>query len=1039
MVTVLFTDIVGSTILGERLDPEALKGVLSEYFRRMREALARHGGLVEKYIGDAIVGVFGIPHLHEDDALRAVRAATEMRAALHGLNRELEEAYEVTIQARTGISTGEVLQGNIASGQTLALGDTVNVAARLEQAADADEILIGKTTFDLTRHAIRAEPLEDLALKGKAQPVPAYRLLSMTNTEAAVPRVSAALVGRSAELAALRDSFKRAGGQWRCERVAIVGTAGVGKSRLVHEFVAGLGDDATIVRGRCLSYGDHITYWPLKELVQDAIDVAESDRAETVKEKLGRFFTADNQGALAAELLGQLLGVGAPGTSNEEIAWALSRFCERLALDRPAVVILDDLQWADPAMLELLQDVEARCRDIRLMFVCILRPDLDQLIPWLSSDTVGHSLVLEPLVVSEARVLMENLLGGSIPEQVRRRVIEAAEGNPLFIEELLGMLIEQGQLVCQDQEWKLGSGLDRIDAPPTIRALLAARLDRLDTDERRVVEPAAVVGKVFQRQAVLELVDAALRVHVDSLLGQLVTKALVRPDPHSVDGQVYRFRHLLIQDAAYNAMSKRRRGELHESFARWLEAILADRVSEYEEIIGYHLEQAYRYRAQLGAMRESGLVLGRDAAAWLSRAARRSSGLGAIEAAARLLRRSASLLPKYEPARLPVLLDLAEALLQLGDLVEAAEVIADVEDQATAAGDTNAKARAAVLRLLRRFQDDPEGAAEQIKLDSLELLQTFTECEDELALAKTWRLLAHTDVLNCRFGPAGENFQRAADHARAGGDRREECDNLSWLVVALVWGSTPAVDGLTSCTSVLDRAGSDRRLQTTALLGSAVLEAMRGHIAEARRLSRRGKELIDELGPSVFSEVTKGQACGYLEMYAGDAAAAEREAFESYRFLERGGNRVWLSSLAGMLAQITYAQQRWTEAERYVQIAAEAADSSDIDAQIRWRGVGARLLARDGRLTDAHRVASEALGLAQTTDFLDMHADAFVVYAEVLTLQSRRVEAEAALDTARGLYERKGNIVSASQARRLSTDLKLGAQKLRVLVPLALA
>jgi predicted ATPase len=799
-----------------------------------------------------------------------------------------------------------------------------------------------------------------------------------------------------------------------------------------------LGDGATIVRGRCLSYGDHITYWPLKELVQNAIDVAESDRAETVKEKLGCFFSADNQGALATELLGQLLGVGVPGTSNEEIAWALSRFCQRLAFDRPAVVILDDMQWADPAMLELLQEVEARCRDVRLMFVCILRPDLDQQIPWLSSDSVGHSLLLEPLGVSDAQVLMENLLGGSIPERVRSRMIEAAEGNPLFIEELLGMLIEQGQLVRQDRHWELAGGLDRIDAPPTIRALLAARLDRLDSDERRVVDPAAVVGKVFQRQAVLELVDAALRIHVDSLLGQLVTKALVRPDPHSADGQLYRFRHLLIQDAAYNAMSKRRRGELHESFARWLETSLADRVNEYEEIIGYHLEQAYRYRAQLGAIHESGLVLARDSAAWLSRAARRSSALGATEAAARLLRRSSSLLPKYERARLPVLLDLAEALLQVGDLVEAAEVIADVEEEATAAGDTNAKARVAVLRLLRRFQDDPEGAAAQSKLDSEDLLQTFTECGDELALAKTWRLLAHTDVLNCHFGPAGENFQRAADHARAGGDRREECDNLSWLVVALVWGSTPAVDGLTSCTTVLNRAGSDRRLQTTALFGSAVLHAMSGHSAEARRLSHQGKELIDELGPSVFAEVTKGQACSYLEMYAGDAQAAEREALESYRFLERGGNRVWLSSLAGMLAQITYAQRRWAEAERYARIAADAADSSDVDAQVRWRGVKARLLARAGRLTDAEHMATEALRLAKTTDFLDMHADAFVVHAEVLTLQSRRAEAEAALDAARAFYERKGNVVSADQVRRLSTDLKLGAQQLRALVPLAL-
>jgi class 3 adenylate cyclase len=614
MVTVVFTDIVGSTDLGERLDPEALKGVLTRYFGEMRAVLERHGGLPEKYIGDAIMGVFGVPRLHEDDALRAVRAATEMLAGLHELNHELTDTYGVTLHSRTGVNTGEVLQGDIDSGQTLAFGHPVNVAARLEQAAGPDEILIGKVTFDLTRHVVDAELVEPLQAAGNGRPpVRAYRLVSLASAHPAGGRAGTELVGRSAELAALHQAFTRAGVQRRCERVSLIGPAGVGKSRLIREFVAGLGPAVTVVRGRCLPYGDQITYWPFRELIRDGTGAVEADPAEVVRDKLRGFLAPAGKGQPAAlrpaaqgqlaTLLGQLLRLEPPVASHDELVWAVRRFLELLAVDRPTVVVLDDLQWADPPMLRLLDDVHARSSGFPLLFLCVFRPDSDHDSPLLAVERPGSTVVLEPLAEAETGHLMENVLGGNaFPREVRSRVVEAAEGNPLFVEQLLDMLIEAGSLERHGGGWRLTGDLDLRGVPPTIRALLAARLDLLREDQGAVIGPAALIGKVFHRDAVAALVDDSLHPHLDSLLDSLAAKDLIGRDS-SGDQQLYGFRHPLIREAAYSAMSKRRRAELHERFARWLRAAVWDRVAEYDDIVAHHLEQAHRYRAELGTDR----------------------------------------------------------------------------------------------------------------------------------------------------------------------------------------------------------------------------------------------------------------------------------------------------------------------------------------------------------------------------------------------------------------------------------------------------
>jgi predicted ATPase len=700
-------------------------------------------------------------------------------------------------------------------------------------------------------------------------------------------------------------------------------------------------------------------------------------------------------------------------------------------------LVLDDVQWADRALIELLSEVQIRSAGPILFLYLVRRDPDDDASDWLIENNSGEIMVLESLAEDDAYALVENVLGGPLPADASRRIVQKAQGNALFIEELLLMLIDQGRLLRTNSHWRLADGVERMELPPTIRALLAARLDRLEIDERSVLDTAAVIGKIFSDRAVAELVRERTPQRVDAALHRLVDRGLIQQDSVEPDGNTFTFRHLLIQDVAYDSLSKRRRAELHERFARWLQATAADRADEYEELVGYHLEQAYHYRAELGALRESGQLLGEEAARWLSAGARRVLALGVPASAARLLRRSVKLLPSQGSARLDVLLDLGEALVQTGDLVEAGKVIAKAESEASATGDENAKARARVLSLLRQFQFDPEQASVLISRETPHLLRTFADPDDELGFARTRRLIANIDMLHGRFGRAGENFRRAASHANASGNWREECDNLAWLVTASVWGPTSVNSALTTCTDVYARAGHDLTLQITTLLGSAVLQAMLGHPEKARSLAQQAKSLLTDLGPTMFTEVTKGQACAYVEIYAGAAPAAEREALESYRFLDEHGNRVWLSSLAAMLAQATYAQNRWAEAEAYMEISALAAAPDDLDAQVRWRAVGARLAARTGNVAEADRLSDEALRFVEMTDFLDSHADSLVVRAEVLLLQTRRAESAAALAAALALYERKGNVVSAAEVRQLLKELEAGAMTLQTTLPIA--
>ncbi len=612
---------------------------MRRYFEDLRVILERHGGTVEKFVGDAVMAVFGIPVSHEDDALRAVRAASEMRTAIaeHGLD------------ARIGINTGGVVVGG--EGETLVTGDAVNVAARLEQAAASGETLIGAETRLLVRDAVRTEAVEPLALKGKSEPVEAFRLLQVLDgAESLARHLETPLVGRERERQRLWRDYEDAVADRTCRLFTLLGPAGIGKSRLVADFLERVGDSADVLRGRCLSYGEGITYWPLVEIL-----IAIGVEPDSVI-----------------------------GTSPPETQLAFRRLLESRAAERPQVVVIDDLQWAEPVFVDLLEHVADMSRDAAIFLLCIARTELLDTRPgWGGGKLNATSLLLEPLGPEECSALMDELVADApLAGDLRERITTASAGNPLYVEEMLAMVREHG-----------GDG--EIVVPPTIHALLQARIDSLDGDVRMVMERGSVEGEVFHRGSVAVLSPDPLRPAVESHLATLVRKELIRSTSATFpDDEGFRFRHLLIRDAAYESLPKAIRAELHERFAEWLSG---HDLVESDEIVGYHLEQAHRYRAELDGSDAALEGLARRASACLAEAGRGALERGDFNAGRSLFGRATSLLPEHDEARLALAPDFADALYE-SNYDEAWKVLSEARQ----AVDPRTRAHAAVSMATRR-------------------------------------------------------------------------------------------------------------------------------------------------------------------------------------------------------------------------------------------------------------------------------------------------------------------------------------------------
>ena len=621
-VTCVFCDVVESTALGQRLDPEAVRRVMSLYFEEMRRAVERHGGTVEKFIGDAVMAVFGVPKLHEDDALRAVRAAQEMSAALHHLNEEVGAAWGVTLAARIGVDTGEVVASETHADQRLVTGGAVNMAARLEQHAAAGEILLGETTYRLVRGAVDADLVVPITVKGRADPVTAWRLRQVTPDAPWLQRrLDAPIVGREEELSTLEDLFQQCLPA-SCRLVSIVAPAGLGKSRLVSELIQRIRARARVTRGQCLPYGEGVTYWPIAELIQDLAGFSPTHDFDEARSRIlalvqatgaagGHYHEADAEHI--AEVVAGAVGLSGLTAETTEIAWAVRRLLETTALTGgPLVVVIDDIHWAEPALLDLLEHVATLTSDVPLLIVCTARPELAEVAPgWSEEVPDAVRLTLGPLDTTDVDALLNGLLDGMrLPGHLRTRIMAASDGNPLFVEELVRMLIDDDILVRTDEGWVATAELTDLVIPPSVTAILASRLDRLEPSERGLIQRAAVMGREFYRDA-LEHLGVATVPRLEEDLRSLVSKQLVQRLGQGFGGsETYRFFHLLTRDAAYASVPKETRVDLQEQFAGWLEAGAGTRSTEYEEIIGYHLEQAVRHLRELGRLGGRDTMLG---------------------------------------------------------------------------------------------------------------------------------------------------------------------------------------------------------------------------------------------------------------------------------------------------------------------------------------------------------------------------------------------------------------------------------------------
>ena len=672
IVTIVRADLVGSTKLGEGLSPETLSQVLASYFDAMSEVFMRHEGASQRFIGDAVMAVFGIPTVHEDDALRAVRAANEMRAALRELNEQLDVRWGVRLQARTGVNTGEVIVGDPSQGEDFVSGEAVNVVTQLERSAPSREILIGEQTLELVRGAVLVQAVEPLKVEGKRQPVRAFRLLDVASPDRGIDRgPSSPLVGRERELQVLREAFDRAVSAGTCELVSVVGPAGVGKTRLTSDFVRSLGGAATAVTGRCLSYGQGLTFWPLREIVADLADTEDGDSSDEVLTRIARLLPADDDRATVAERVAGALGVVDSTAYPEDTFWAVRELLEAVASERPLVVVLEDVQWAEPTFLELIEYLPMAIGSVPVLIIAVTRAELFDVRPKFAQGVPGTRRIdVEPLSEADSRALMEQLAGeAGVATELSDRVAVSAEGNPLFVEELVRMLID---------ERHLGKDASALPMPATIHAVLAARLDRLDSAELAIVRAAAVIGKSFSDEAALLLAGRHNHHELEFHLGALVRQQIIEADGGRFRGRrTFSFKHILLRDVAYQGILKAQRADLHERYADWLEREAGERVSEYQELLGHHLERSFRNHAELAPIAEGRRELATRAARHLGASGTRALARGDIRPAVNLLERAVSLLPDDDPARRDLTLKLGIGLAESGDLSRADALLAD--------------------------------------------------------------------------------------------------------------------------------------------------------------------------------------------------------------------------------------------------------------------------------------------------------------------------------------------------------------------------
>jgi tetratricopeptide (TPR) repeat protein len=878
-------------------------------------------------------------------------------------------------------------------------------------------VVIGALTHSLLGPEADTIRLEPLTLKGKSEPVPAWRLNGLDRQRTrAIGSVELPFLGRD-------DTLRRLVTTWRActdgperRRVDLVGDAGTGKSRLLHELTDLVGDGARIVRGTCPSYGEGITFWPVIELVRDAAGLSTDDDLATTRAALERICPEPR----VLERIEGLLGLRDGEAPLAELFWAVRRLVEHLATAAPLILVVDGLHQAQPTLFELLDELVGLGDDTPLLLVTMGRTR-----PPESEGSAGvHEVVhLDPLEDETVGELISFALGhGALPDPLRLRLARAAEGLPLFVEQLLRKLIDDGLLVRTAIGWEPTASLDDLEVPPSVEAVLAARVDALDERERRVVDTASVIGREFGATAV-----AALRgePHVDEALGELARRQLVGPSPAPGRLGDHRFRSPMTRDVTYSSLLKRTRAVLHRSYADWIVDDRADTsLRELEELVGYHLERSFHLSTQVGVIDGQVTEVGRRAAGHLGTSARRAFARGDMPAASNLFGRAAATLPDDPTLAAELLVLGGEAAFEEGAFDEALARYDRAEELAAVVGDDRWTEHARLARATQRYltgEGDGVEAADAITAAD-RARERLDAIGDAAGTARAWRLRSYVEMTTCQWGAAEESARATLDAARRGGDTVLERRVLPALASFALYGPTPVPTAIDRCEALLGSIGDDRRARCLIERSLAHLLAMDGRSDEGITMCAATRERLAELGWN-FDAALVSLDLGPIHLLARDPASAERELRSDYLTLRDMGEQNYLATITSLLAEAVRQVGDADGAAVLVEEAAQLADEDDISAAAGWRSVRARLLTDAGEPDAALTWALAAQELLAGTDELTSQAE---VLADLAVIRSAMGDDEAArgdLMLAKERYAQKGHRVGLGRCASLRVSL----------------
>jgi class 3 adenylate cyclase/ATP/maltotriose-dependent transcriptional regulator MalT len=922
LATVLFVDLVASTEQLAEADPEVVRRRVSRFFDQASHCVVTHGGTVEKFAGDAVMAAFGIPLAHEDDAERAVRAAFST----------LERVHELGLEARIGIESGEVVTEDHDS--TFATGEAVNLAARLQQEAGPNEILVGPGAAGLLRDRVELEPLAPLQLRGFREPVQAHRAVCTVELAEPVRGLSAPLVGREAELELLENTFARTARDRRASLVTIYGDPGVGKSRLAREFIAGL-EGATVLTGRCLPYGEGVTYWPLAEMVKASSGISDDDPLDEAREKLRACCEDEAVADLLALAVGVLEAVEGE-RAQQEIAWAARAWAEQLAAAQPLVLVFEDVHWAEEPLLELIEHLAAWVRSAPLLLLCIARPELlDERPAWGGGRIRSLTLELEPLPAEESAELVEALAGELELAVDVETVLAKTEGNPLFVEETVRMLAERPR-----------EGAERI--PDSLQALIAARIDRLPAPQRVLLQRASIMGRIFMLGALSRLAPEVEDPHRQ--LEELMLRDLVVPEPRAtISGErAFKFKHVLIREVAYGGLSKTARADLHHAYAEWLAEFAGE---ELLEIRAFHLDQATRLLSELDGAPPAELA--EEAAAVLEKAGRRALSREAFRSGRKLLLRAVELAPTLERRYFA-----ARAAWRLNNMPAVLAEMGDIAADAAEAGDTRVRGRA--LAALAE-------AVLYHRADAVEARKLVEEAVEVLAGEPAWVRFEPLKAAAVVAGWLGDNheFERWSKAALEAAREAERKDLEALVLQGLVSSYVLQLE-IDVATPLIERA-FELAAESNSVVGRAGahhsrgwLELISGAYEEAEADFAASREIWSELG-NTTGEAMSTMMVGRAAYAQGDVERAEKLLRDAVRGLKGIGDRGSLCEAQRALAMVLVDLGRIEEAERFALEARETVGPEDRVSLSTTKLALGYVRAAQGRDEEAEALMREAL------------------------------------------------------------------------------